>query len=185
MFGKKKAKKTLIDQTLFDNIGSYVDESLRPKPVEDKEIKFSRELNDSSIRYSLRNPEGVYNSLLRIAEMGGREPTFTEELQYFINLRHYSSVTCYKKAHIDRKLFSQIMKNREYKPKKATVIAFIMALELNMGEANNLLCTAGYALSKTDKHDLIIRYCIEHKIYDLDDVNEILYHFDQPILGSK
>lgn len=181
MFGKKKKEKEIIiDQALIDSISSYVEEMLHPKPVEVEEKSHS-----SEIRYSLRSPEGVYSDLLRIAELGGREPTFTEELLHLMKQRRYSSSVCYKKAHIDRKLFSQIMKNREYKPKKATVLAFILALELNMREANNLLCTAGYALSKADINDLIIRYCIQNRIYDLDDVNEILYRFEQPVLGSK
>lgn len=89
----------------------------------------------------------------------------------------------YKKAGIDRRHFSKIRCDKYYQPKKATAIALCIALELDMDQTKELLGLAGYSLTNSDTGDLIIKFCIERKIYDLIEVNEALDYFGQNILG--
>ena len=111
--------------------------------------------------------------------------TFQKHLLSLIEKKNVKDSAIYKKADIDRRHFSKIRSNSNYQPKKQTVLALVLALELNLDEATDLLKRAGYALSPGSRSDLIVQYCIEHQIYDLPTVNEILFSYDQPLLGGK
>ena len=110
------------------------------------------------------------------------EPGFSERLLSLIDKSGMTDAECYKKAHIDRKLFSKIRSDPGYRPSKVTVIAFVLALELELSEARSLLESAGFALSHSSKFDLAIEYFIKERIFDLTSVNEALYELDQPLL---
>ena len=113
------------------------------------------------------------------------DDTFQESLLKLIDARGRDDADVYKKADIDRRHFSKIRSNPDYRPKKQTALALALALELNLDETIDLIGRAGYAFSPASRADLIVRYCIEHHIYDLIEVNGFLYRYDQPLLGGQ
>ena len=111
------------------------------------------------------------------------EETFQERLLHLIDDRGMTDVEIYKKANLDRKLFSKIRCNRDYMPKKKTALALSAALELNRAETVDLLSRAGLALSPSSRADQIFTYCIENRIYDIIKINALLFEYDEPLLG--
>lgn len=109
--------------------------------------------------------------------------TFVDMLTRYINANGWRDSKVYKAAGLDRRLFSKIMSDREYKPAKDTALALAIALELTLQQTNDLLSRAGYTLSHSNKRDVIIEYFIREGVHDLADINEVLYKLDQKIIG--
>ena len=110
--------------------------------------------------------------------------SFTTRLLRLIDERGLKDSTVYKQSNISRQHFSKIQCNRDYNPKKKTVLAFAVGLHLSEDETIDLLKSAGYAFSDGSKRDWIVRYCLEHKIYNINQVNTLLFEYNQEQLGA-
>ncbi len=169
--------------------------------IDDNDIKPQQKSQDSEIRYSRRGPatdrydarhvaEILNNcsSMQRVKELSrllddSVNESFVEKTMYYIRLKDLKDSAVYKAAQIDRRLFSKMMSDKYYKPAKDTAMAISFALKLDLDETNDLLSRAGYTLSHSNKRDVIIEYFITRKIYNLNDINEVLFNLGQKIIG--
>ena len=116
--------------------------------------------------------------------MENLDEPFSSALLRLIDATGKKDSEIYRGANIDRRLFSKIRGNTDYAPSKPTVIAFAVALQLNLGQTEDLLVRAGFALSRSRKFDVIVEFFIKNKKYDIYEINEVLFKYDQPLLGG-
>ncbi len=170
----------LAGTKLHTSIEQYIEEQYVQKHALKRDMLEIEAMELESVE-EIRSP--FYEPNLAEALSNLDEP-FSDSLRALIQAKGKTEVEVYKKANIDRKLFSKIRSGNGYTPSKRTVLALAIALELSLEETEKLLRKAGYALSHNNIFDIIIEYCIVHKHYKVLEVNEVLFSYDQPLLGS-
>ena len=179
-----------ISGKLFADIAEYIDDHYVDAHTDSRRERLRRmsvlesrakAICESAMPAPMMAPKaaGGLDDLLAHLDAG-----FSETLLKLIDRSGKKDTEVYKKANVDRKLFSKIRNNPDYKPSKSTAIAFAIALELNLDETRDLIARAGYALSASSKFDVIIEYFITQRDYDIFKINEALFAFDQSLLGA-
>ena len=183
-----------VSEKLLGAVESYIDEHY----VEEHRV-YRRDLldverealsDDAIMGYnapmpSMAQPKATSQQSAGIDDLvGNLDEPFASTLLRLIDAKGKTDVEVYKRANIDRKLFSKIRTGKGYTPGKRTIVALAVALELSLAETDDLLERAGYALSHSQKFDVIVEYFIVSGKYDIFEINEVLFKYDQPLLGA-
>ena len=174
------------DHYVAQNDESYQFDRRRRESVERRRWRLEEEATPMLETAAAPPPPATTPMAARSLEhlMDNLGESFTTRLLRLIDERGLKDSTVYKQSNISRQHFSKIQCNRDYNPKKKTVLAFAVGLHLSEDETIDLLKSAGYAFSDGSKQDWIVRYCLEHKIYNINQVNTLLFQWDQEQLGA-
>ena len=174
------------DHYVAQNDESYQFDRRRRESVERRRWRLEEEATPMLETAAAPPPPATTPMAARSLEhlMDNLGESVTTRLLRLIDERGLKDSTVYKQSNISRQHFSKIQCNRDYNPKKKTVLAFAVGLHLSEDETIDLLKSAGYAFSDGSKLDWIVRYCLEHKIYNINQVNTLLFEYDQEQLGA-
>ena len=169
-FRKRRAEKKALqeEQAQESKVDEYSPDEFDVSTMQKTKIKKGM----SSTMPVNRNIDNLMNQL---------EETFSQRLLRMIDERGMTDSETYTKAYVDRRHFSKIRKDVNYVQNKKTVLAFTIALELSLDEAKDLLASAGFALSRSSKTDIIVAYFLQNKIYDMFEINDVLDAYGQPV----
>lgn len=181
-----------LSEKLFKSVNSYIDENyIRSKKLDEygtesmygsrletRRIR-EQECADMSVGAAIPMDSDDWGQLINDLDAG-----FSETLLQLIDRTGKKDSEIYKKANVDRKLFSKIRNNMDYRPSKTTALAFAFALELDVDETKDFISRAGFALSHSSKFDVIVEYFLVNRNYNVFELNEVLFAFDQPLIGA-
>ena len=194
-------KAYTLSEKLFKDVQSYIDEHYVAEKLEEEysknlpieallERRMIRERRERLRETTLLGSMDVMpdfsagcDSISLEDLLQEEEMTFSEALLDWLIRKDLNDPDVYKKANIDRKLFSKIRNNPDYKPKKNTAIALALALELDLEETKEFIGRAGYALTHSSKFDIIIEYFIRQNNYNVFEINEVLFSYNYPLIG--
>lgn len=182
----------VLSEKLFKSVNSYIDENyIRSKKLDEygtesmygsrletRRIR-EQECADMSVGAAIPMDSDDWGQLINDLDAG-----FSETLLQLIDRTGKKDSEIYKKANVDRKLFSKIRNNMDYRPSKTTALAFAFALELDVEETKDFISRAGFALSHSSKFDVIVEYFLVNRNYNVFELNEVLFAVDQPLIGA-
>ena len=206
---QQHTEEIVPDITFEASIASYVPGSLFPEAVPEIEEKLVHDFSEAcpaagspqreddfiyAAQADIKEDAEISHKLCKDAEISHKccveapafdlDESFSDRLQRLLYEKDITAPQCYKRACLDRKLFSKICSNKNYRPSKNTVLSLAIALELDMTETRDFLEAAGYALSHSILSDVIIEFYISKGFYDIFGINEVLCQYDQALLGS-